>query len=170
MFGIDHLDTRHASGLGGRFICLICGLGFDSALPSQICADCIEREPTPIQDNEPAQGGFFAPKEAPEIVVARKARQEAEQQAAEYRRAMLFLHQVVTSIAGAAERPLRLLPRDQHKVARLALEQFAADFPRVLARMDLHGLLESGIIDKNRGIAGAHDGGGGEGRLDRGGA
>jgi hypothetical protein len=160
VFELDPLDRRLASGRVGRFICPLCAQGFDSFNGSQICPDCITREPTPIQDNEAADGGWLQPKEAPEIVVARNARAEAEKKAAEYRRAMLFLHQVVTSIAGAANRPLRLFPRDQHKLARRSLEQFAEDFPAIAASMDLHGLLESEIVKGNAG-AGSNDGGAG---------
>lgn len=143
MFEIDKLDTRHAAGMRRRFICIVCRHGFDSENGSQICPDCIAREPTPIQDNDPEGGGWILPSEPAAVVVARLARAEAERQAAEYRRAMLFLHQIVSAIAGAADRPLRLLPRDQHRVAKLALEQFQSDFPQIIKSMDLHEITKS---------------------------
>jgi hypothetical protein len=148
MFGIDPEDTRYAAGRSGRFICLLCRRGFNTQIPTQICPDCIAREPTPIQDNEAPNGAWFQPKEAPELVVARKARDDAEREARKYRQAVLFLHQIVTSIAGAADRPLRLFPRDQHRLAQLSLEQFADNFPEIVASMDLYGLLESEIVHK----------------------
>jgi hypothetical protein len=165
MFGIDPEDVRYAAGRRGRFICLLCGRGFDTQINTQICPDCIAREPTPIQDNDAPDGGWIKPREAPEITVARKAREDAERAAQDYRRAMLFLHQVVTSIAGAADRPLRLFPRDQHRLARLMLEQFAKDFPQIVASMDLYGLIESEIVHKD-GMPMAGGGSGGEYRSD----
>lgn len=130
VFGIDSGDVRHAQAKGGRTRCLLCKDYFNTT-GSAICPGCITREPTPIQDNEPPDGGWLCPREAPEIVVARAARIEAEQRLARYRLAVLTLHQTIAAIAGAADRPLRLLPRDQHRVARLALEQFRDTFPDI---------------------------------------
>lgn len=165
MFGVDPKDVRYAASRTGRFICILCRRGFDTQIVTQICPDCIAREPTPIQDNEAPHGGWIKPKEPAEITVARKAREDAEREARRYRQAVLFLHQIVTSIAGAADRPLRLLPRDQHKLARISLEQFADNFPEIVASMDLWGLLESEIVHKDD-IPMAGIDGGGENRSD----
>lgn len=148
MFGVDKYDARLADARLGRTRCSCCHYYFQST-GSGICDDCIEREPWVAQDNDPPNSdGFFKPREPVEIVVARRARATAEQQAAEYRRAMLYLHQVVSMIAGAEDRPLRLWPRDQHKVARLALEQFAADYGHILQTMDLLAAIKSEIIER----------------------
>lgn len=143
MFATDRLDTRQAAARTGRIRCPNCHYYFQ-VVDSLICDTCTEREPWVAQDNTaPGTDGFFRPREPVEVVVARRARATAEQQAAEYRRAMLYLHQVVTAIAGAADRPLRLLPRDQHKFAKHALEQFAADYGHVLCLPDLPDILKS---------------------------
>lgn len=147
MFGIDRYDVRLADARLGRTRCSCCHYYFQST-GSGICDDCIEREPWVAQDNNPPNSdGFFKPREPIEIVVARRARATAEQQADEYRRAMLYLHQVVASIAGAADRPLRLFPRDQHKVAKHALETFAADYGHLLQMMDLLAPIKSETIE-----------------------
>jgi hypothetical protein len=128
MFGTDPLDVRHAHGKRRRACCQLCGTGFDTEC-SGICPDCIEREPFPCQDNDPAGGPmFYGPKEAPEIVVARRAREDAEKLAAEYRRAMLLLHQYLSSIANCR----KLFPRDQRKTAEIGLERFAEGFPGMI--------------------------------------
>jgi len=148
VFGIDRYDVRLADARLGRTRCSCCHYYFQST-GSGICDDCIEREPWVAQDNNPPNSdGFFKPREPIEIVVARRARATAEQQADEYRRAMLYLHQVVASIAGAADRPLRLFPRDQHKVAKHALETFAADYGHLLQMMDLLAPIKSEIIER----------------------
>jgi hypothetical protein len=147
VFGIDRYDARLADARLGRTRCSCCHYYFQST-GSGICDDCIEREPWVAQDNNPPNSdGFFKPREPIEIVVARRARATAEQQADEYRRAMLYLHQVVASIAGAADRPLRLFPRDQHKVAKHALETFAADYGHLLQMMDLLAPIKSETIE-----------------------
>lgn len=147
MFGIDRYDTRLADARLGRTRCSCCHYYFQST-GSGICDDCIEREPWIAQDNTPPNSdGFFKPREPVEIIVARRARATAEQQAAEYRRAMLYLHQIVTAIAGSPDWPLRLFPRDQHKLARRALEQFAADYGHILQTMSLPDPTKSEIIE-----------------------
>jgi hypothetical protein len=147
VFGVDRYDTRLADARLGRTRCSCCHYYFQST-GSGICDDCIEREPWVAQDNDPPNfDGFFKPREPVEIIVARRARATAEQQAAEYRRAMLYLHQVVSAIAGGKDKPLRLFPRDQHRLARRALETFAADYGHLLQMMDLLAPIKSEIIE-----------------------
>lgn len=136
MFGLDQLDRRLAAGRSRRAICQVCQTGFDTD-GSAICADCIGLELTPLQDNEDPFRSGFAPREPAEISVFRLRAIQAELQAYRYRLAVRFLHQIVGQIAGAKDKPLRLFPRDQHRVAELALEQFRDNFADLVEIMDL---------------------------------
>ena len=139
MFGIDQGDVRLALGKSRRAICQLCSLGFDTDCNSGICPDCIEREPMPIQDNEPIGGAWIMPRESPEITVARLARREAEMAAARYRSAMLFLHQYLAAIAYSR----KLLPRDQRRTAEAGLDQFGEQYPEIIESMGLSTLTNS---------------------------
>ena len=120
-----------------RAICHLCRTGFDSTDGAMICPDCVEREPSPLQDNENEHcSNWIRPREAPEITVARVRQIEAELKAHRFFFAVMLLHSSLTSIAGAADKPLRLLPRDQHKLAASMLGLFKENFPDLLAMMD----------------------------------
>ena len=124
---------------GRRAICLLCSTGFrvERDCDPQICADCVAFEPGPFQDNDaPAPAIWHGPLQAPEIVIAQRGRREAERGAAQAFTALLLLHEALTAISGQKGRPLRLLPRDQSKRARLALEMFRENFPDLAEALD----------------------------------
>jgi hypothetical protein len=146
----DRRDLIAAFGYGPRAVCRLCGLAFrrdDHGEDAEICADCVEYEPGPFQDNTPPYGEeviWHGPLQAPEIVVAQALRAEAERAARDAFSAAVFLHEALTAIAGEKGRPLKLFPRDQSKRAQMALEMFAENFPELLEAMgDLPGLVES---------------------------
>jgi hypothetical protein len=153
VFKLDPQAPEVALAQRRRMICQLCATGFDSENGSPICPDCIIREPGPLQDNESEERSpWIRPREHPEITIARIARIEAELKCGRYFAAVLFLHQIVTSIAGSEDRPLRLLPRDQHRLARVALEQFKDNFPDIEAGMDLQSIIESGTLWRSGGL------------------
>ena len=132
---------------GRRAICLLCSIGFrvERDRDPQVCADCVAFEPGPFQDNDaPTPAIWHGPLQAPEIVIAQRGRREAERGAAQAFTALLLLHEALTAISGQKGRPLRLLPRDQSKRARLALEMFRENFPDLAGALDdLPGHCES---------------------------
>jgi len=132
-------DLIEAFGLGRRAVCHLCGLGFrvtDHCDPD-ICADCVEFEPGPFQDNDPiVEMLWHGPIQAPEIVVAQQARAEAERCAREAFLALQIMREALTAIAGQKGRPLKLLPRDQSRRAQIALEMFRENFPDLAETMD----------------------------------
>jgi len=132
-------DLIEAFGLGPRACCRLCATYFrlSGQCDPEICPDCVEFEPGPYQDNDPpGEVLWHGPLQAPEITVAQAARAEAEACAREAFLACMQLHEALTAIAGQQGRPLKLLPRDQSKRARMALEMFAANFPDLAAAMD----------------------------------
>lgn len=132
-------DLVAAIGCGPRAFCRLCGLAFrlSTHCDPEICADCVEYEPGPFQDNDaPDEIVWHGPLLAPEIVVAQEARAEAEAAAREAFSAAVFLREALTAIAGQGGKPLKLLPRDQSKRAQHALELFAENFPDLCEAMD----------------------------------
>jgi hypothetical protein len=144
-------DLVAAFGLGRRAVCRLCSLAFrmDDACDPEICEDCVEFEPGPFQDNDPPGDIIWhGPLQAPEVAVAQEARRRAETAAREGFRAVMFLHETLTAIAGQKGRALRLLPRDQSKRAAHALALFADNFPELLEAMDdLQAMLESNRLN-----------------------
>jgi len=121
-------------------MCLLCGIGFrvGMACDPQICEDCTEFEPGPFQDNDPPRDILWhGPLLAPEIVVAQAARNEAERCAREAFSALALTVEALTAIAGQEGRALRLLPKDQSRRAKLAVQQLKEVFP------DLHSMLHA---------------------------
>jgi hypothetical protein len=138
----DRRDLITAFGYGPRAVCRLCGLAFrrEGYADAEICADCVEYEPGPFQDNEPPYGEvtiWHGPLQAPEIVVAQAARLEAERCAREAFTALSLTVEALTAIAGQQGKPLRLMPRDQSRRAQAALLQFEEAFP------DLHEMLNA---------------------------
>lgn len=133
-------DLVAAIGCGPRAFCRLCGLAFrlGAHCDPEICADCVEYEPGPFQDNDAPNEVplWHGPLLAPEIVVAQEARADAEACAREAFSAAVFLHEALSAIAGQKGRPLKLLPRDQSRRAQHALELFAENFPDLLEAMD----------------------------------
>ena len=135
----DRRDLTAAFGYGPRAVCRLCGLAFrrEDCGDAEICADCVEYEPGPFQDNDPpGEALWYGPLLAPEIAIAQAMRDEAERAAREAFSAAVFLREALTAIAGEGGRPLKLFPRDQSKLAQHALELFAENFPDLVAAMD----------------------------------
>lgn len=149
MFDPDPQDRRLASTRVGRSRCQLCGCYFSisehAAGQSGICGDCIVLEIAPLQDNDPHEGGFCRPREAPEITVARMARLKAEAEADRLYLALLQHHQILCAIAGSRGKgPLRLFPREQSRLASHGLDLMEENFPDIAERLGLIGGAESG--------------------------
>ncbi len=141
MFRADRRDVTRAAI---RSRCSLCTRYFNPAeTQSLICSDCTRAEPKPLQDNE-GPDAYKSPIEAPEIAVARTARIAAELEARRCRLACILLHSFLSQIAGARGKGrLRLLPKDQSRLAEHALENFEQNFPEIAESMSLFGILES---------------------------
>lgn len=142
MFAPDELDQRLAAAAVGRSRCQMCRQYFDLgeivAGHSGICPSCVGTEGDLFQDNEPVdEDGYRAPREAPEVIVARIARIRAEESERRMMLALLQHHQFLIAIANTKGRgPLKVFPKQQADHAACALEMLEKNFPDIAARLE----------------------------------